>query len=152
MSGQLASNTVSALQNALTAEYAAIWVYGVGTAFVQTSTYANYLNAGLTEHVSRRDAVEKLLTGDGVTPQAAQPAYLTPQPVTNSSSAMTAMALAESEAEVAWRAVLENTDDASLRATGLGALVDSAVRQTRWRRWSGQSPASIPMPGLPSGT
>jgi hypothetical protein len=45
---------------------------------------------------------------------------------------------------------LENTDNADLRKTGLAALTDSAVRQTRWRRLSKQSPASIAMPGLPS--
>ncbi|HWC79191.1 MAG TPA: ferritin-like domain-containing protein [Pseudonocardiaceae bacterium] len=144
----LPQDTASALQNALTAENALIWMYGLATAFV-TATGSTDLSAGTTEHSARRDATQRLLTDGGVTPDPAAAAYLTPTPVTDSKSAMVVLAVAESEAEVAWRAVLETTDDAELRRTGLSALTDSAVRQTRWRRLSGQSPASVAMPGVP---
>lgn len=144
----LPADTISAVQDALVAEHTLVWVYGLCTAFVTGAGLAD-LNSGLTQHTARRDATERLLTDAGATPQAAEPAYQTPQPVTNANSAMTVLAIAESEAEVAWRAVLESTDDANLRTAGLAALTDSAVRQTRWRRLAGLSPASVAMPGLP---
>ncbi|HEX3788213.1 MAG TPA: ferritin-like domain-containing protein [Pseudonocardiaceae bacterium] len=147
--GSLPADTVSAVQDALAAEYTLIWVYGLCTAFITGGADAARLNAGMTEHQARRDATQRLLTGAGAVPQTAAPAYVVPQPVTNTTSAATALALAESEATVAWRAVLEHTDDADLRKTALAALTDSAVRQTHWRRSSGQSPSSVAMPGLP---
>jgi uncharacterized protein DUF4439 len=141
----LASDTADALQNALAAEYALVWVYGLATAFVSGSD----VTAGLTEHTARRDGLERTLTDGGVTPQPAAAAYSTPTPVASRQSAMIVLALAESEAQVAWRAVLENTDDADQRTTALACLTDSAVRQTRWRRLSGQRPACTALPGQP---
>lgn len=141
----LPSDTVSALQDALAAEHALVWVYGLATAFVPGTS----VTAGLTEHTARRDATERALTDSGETPQPAAAGYSTPQPITNRTSAMTALAVAESEAETAWRAVLENTDDAGLRKVALGYLTDSTVRQTSWRRLAGQSPAAIALPGQP---
>jgi len=141
----LASDTAGALQNALAAEHALVWVYGLATAFVPGAD----VTAGLTEHTARRDSLERMLTDGGAIPQPAAAGYATPQPVSSRATAMTALAVAESEAELAWRAVLENTDDADLRTTALSCLTDSAVRQTRWRRVSGQSPASVAMPGQP---
>ena len=146
----LPADTASALQNALAAEHAAIWTYGLATAFVAGQA-ANEVAAGTTTHTARRDATERLLTDGGQPPKTAEPAYLTPQPVTGQTSAAAVIAVAESDVGVAWRAVLERTDDADLRKTGLAALMDSAVRQTRWRRLAGQSPASVAMPGQPTG-
>lgn len=145
----LPSDTAGALQQALGTEHAAIWVCGLASAFVGGGV-APEVAAAQTTHQARRDAVQRLLTDGGQTPAAAQPAYVLPQPVTGQPSALAMLAVAEADGTVAWRAVLERTDDAGLRQTALAALTDCAVRETRWRRLSGVSPASIPMPGQPA--
>jgi hypothetical protein len=142
----LPADTANALQQALAAEHAALWLYGTASAFVTGSSETEII-AGMGAVQNLRDATERRLTAGGVTPAPAQPAYLVPAQVTNQTSALTALAIAESDATVAWRSVLEHTDDAGTRSVALAALIDSAVRQTRWRRLAGESPASVAMPG-----
>lgn len=144
--GPLATDTASALQDALSAENAALWLYGTASAFVGGGVEPEIV-AAMNAVQNLRDAAAQRLSAGQVTPQPAQPAYLVPTPVSDQSTALAALAKAESSATVAWRSVLEHTDDKDLRAAALEALVDSAVRETRWRRLSGQSPASIAMPG-----
>lgn len=144
--GPLGNDTATVLQNALGAENAALWLYGTASAFVSSAVESEIV-AAMNAVQNLRDAAAQRLSSGEVTPQPAQPAYLVPTSVTNQTSALAALAIAESDATVAWRSVLENTDDGSLRAAALAALIDSAVRQTRWRRLSGQSPASIALPG-----
>lgn len=145
-SGPLAGDTATALQDALSAENAALWLYGTASAFVNNGVESE-LVAAMNSVQNLRDATAQRLSSGQVTPQPAQPAYLVPTPVSDQTSALAALGIAESDATVAWRSVLEYTDDTGLRAAALAALIDSAVRQTRWRRLSGQSPASIAMPG-----
>jgi hypothetical protein len=142
----LTAETATVLQQALSAEHAALWLYGTASAFVTGSDETEVI-AAMGSVQNLRDTTEHRLSAGGATPQPAQPAYLVPQPVTGQSSALAALAIAESDATVAWRSVLEHTDDPNLRAAALAALVDSSVRETRWRRLSGQSPASVAMPG-----
>ena len=143
---RLAVDTATALQDALSSAHAALWLYGTASAFVSGSVEAEIV-AAMDAVQNLRDATQQQLTAGGVTPRPAQPAYLVPTPVSNQRTALSALATAESDATVAWRSVLEHTDDRALRAAALAALIDSAVRQTRWRRLAGQSPASIAMPG-----
>jgi hypothetical protein len=140
------ADTTTALQQALATEHAALWLYGTASAFVTGSAETEII-AAMGSVQSLRDATEHRLSAGGVTPQPAQPAYLVPSPVTNQASALAALAVAESDATVAWRSVLEHSDDPGLRAAALSALIDSAVRETRWRRLAGQTPASVAMPG-----
>ncbi|MDT7712995.1 MAG: hypothetical protein QOG46_1689, partial [Pseudonocardiales bacterium] len=71
---------VEALQGALAAEHAAMWVYGVAGAFVPNDM-ASRLDEAATEHQGRRDATERMLISAGVPPVPAEPGYLTPEPV-----------------------------------------------------------------------
>lgn len=142
----LAADTVTALQNALAAENAALWLYGTASAFVTGSAGTELVEA-MRSVRDLRDATAARLTAGGATPKPAEPAYVVPIRVTGRSSALAALGLAESGGTVAWRSVLEHTDDHALRSAALAALIDTAVRQTRWRRLSGQSPASVAMPG-----
>jgi hypothetical protein len=142
----LPGDTANALQQALAAAHAALWLYGTASAFVTGSSETEII-AGMGAVQNLRDATEHRLAAGGVTPTPAQPAYLVPTRVTNQVSALTALAVAESDATVAWRSVLEHTDDAGTRSVALAALTDSAVRQTRWRRLAGESPASVALPG-----
>jgi hypothetical protein len=136
------------VQKALGAEHAAIWTYTLVSAFLPASFNAA-LSDGVTSHRARRDATERALTAGGATPKPAEAAYVPPQPVTDQASSLAVLALAESDATVAWRSVLENTDDADLRKSALEYLTASAVRATRWRKAAGTNPATPAMPGQP---
>ncbi len=144
----LPDDTVGAVQAALGAEHAALWVYGLVSAFLPDSLDATVAE-GTTAHRARRDATERLLADAGETPRPAEPAYVPPKPVTDRKSAIAVLVVAESDTTVAWRAVLERTDDAAVRRTALEALTIAAVRATRWRIAAGQSPATPAFPGKP---
>nr|WP_042185588.1 ferritin-like domain-containing protein [Kibdelosporangium sp. MJ126-NF4]CEL16765.1 hypothetical protein [Kibdelosporangium sp. MJ126-NF4]CTQ92005.1 hypothetical protein [Kibdelosporangium sp. MJ126-NF4] len=143
------ADSVDAVQQALGAEHGAIWTYGLVSAFLPSSFNAP-LNEGVTTHRARRDAIERALTAGNATPKPAEAAYVPPQPVSDQASSLAVLAIAESDAAVAWRSVLEHTDDVDLRKTALEALTSSAVRATRWRKAAGAHPATPAMPGLPA--
>lgn len=145
----LPGDAAQATQDALGAEHAALWVYGLVSAFLPAD-FADALREGSNTHRARRDATELLLSGAGQEPRSAEAAYVPPKPVTDQASAIAVLVVAETDVTVAWRAVLERTDDKTLRAAGLAGLTDAAVRATRWRRASGQTPATPPLPGIPA--
>ncbi|MDQ0382415.1 ferritin-like domain-containing protein [Amycolatopsis thermophila] len=134
------------LQQALSAEHAALWIYGLVSAFLPDA-YTAGVAEGTAEHQDRRDACVRMLTAAGVEPEVAEPAYITPKPVTDATSAKSVVATAEADAATAWRGVLEQTDDAALRAVALKALLASARRGTRWREAAGEHPVAIVLPG-----
>lgn len=140
---------VAPLQKALDAEHAAVWVYGLVSAFLP-SNYAAGVAEGALEHQDRRDACVRMLDAAGATPNGPEPAYITPKPVTDATSAKSVVAAAEADAATAWAGVLDRTDDKALRAVALTALLGSARRGTRWRQAAGESPAAIALIGMAS--
>jgi hypothetical protein len=145
---ELPEDTVDALQRALGTEQAAVWIYGLASAFLPAAAQAA-MTEGMTAHRARRDATERLLRDAGAIPVASAPAYLPPHPVTDAVSAAAVLVSAESDTSVAWRGVLERSDDQTVRRTATEALTGSAVRAVSWRRRAGQSPAVVPFPGQP---
>ncbi|MFD1152252.1 ferritin-like domain-containing protein [Saccharothrix hoggarensis] len=137
--------SVDAVQDALAAEHAAVWTYGLVSAFIQQQ--AADVATGATAHRARRDATERWLRDRGAAPRPPAAAYLPPEPVDSAASAIAALITAETDACVAWRGVLERTDEAALRQAALDALTVSAVRATRWRKVAGVTPTSIAFPG-----
>jgi hypothetical protein len=89
------------------------------------------------------------LTQLGQRPVSAQPAYATPQPVTDAASAAALLVTAETDAAAAWRSVLERSTDRALRRAGLQGLTDTAARCARWRAVVGTQPAVPVFPGRP---
>lgn len=144
--GELSPEAVDALQQALAAEHAAVWVYGLVSAFL-SADFASGVDDGAEEHRDRRDAGERALTAAGATPVPAEAAYVPPQPVTDQASAVSLVATAEADATAAWHGVLARTDDGALRTVALRALVGSASRGTAWRAEAGLTPAAIALPG-----
>jgi hypothetical protein len=144
--GGLTPDSTRAVQQALDAEHAAVWVYGLVSAFV-TADLGPSVDEGMSEHRDRRDACERMLTAAGDTPDGAQPAYLTPKPVTDPASAKSVVVVAETDAATAWRGVLERTDDQALRGVAASALIASARRCTRWRIAAGEQPSALALPG-----
>jgi uncharacterized protein DUF4439 len=143
----LPPDSEEAAQSALGAEHAALWVYGLVSAFLPPG-YDGPIRDGMSTHQSRRDATERLLAAAGLTPRPAEPAYLPPKPVTDQPSAIAVLITAEVDCCVAWRAVLERTDDAALRKAALDALTTAAVHATRWRKAAGEPPI-VALPGQP---
>jgi len=146
--GKLPQETADAVQKALGTEHAAVWMYGLASAFLPAQVQSS-VTEGMTAHRARRDATERLLRDGGATPAPGAPAYLPPSPVTDATSAAAVLAAAETDTSVAWRGVLERTDDPNVRRAAMAALTSSAVRAVRWRRRAGQSPAVQPFPGRP---
>jgi Domain of unknown function (DUF4439) len=140
---------VEALQSALAVEHAAVWAYGVVGAFMPDGLN-DRLGEATTAHQSRRDACERMLIDAGAQPVPAEPGYLTPEPVTDASSAIRLAITAETDATAAWRSVVERSPaDPDLRAAALDALTEAAVRAARWRATAGASPLTVPFPGAP---
>jgi hypothetical protein len=138
---------VDALQGALAAEHAAIWVYGVAGAFVP-GALAGQLDEAATAHQARRNATERVLIDAGASPVPPEPGYLTPEPVTDAASALRLAITAETDIAAAWRSVVERSPaDPGLRVAALDALTGAAVRATRWRATAGTNPLTVPFPG-----
>lgn len=139
--------SVESVQTALGTEHAALWTYGMVSAFLNDQAVAE----GANLHRARRDTTERWLRDHGATPNPPAAAYLPPSPVSDGPSALAALVAVEQDTCAAWRGVLERTDDSALRTSALEALTTAAVRATRWRRAAGSNPASIAMPGVASG-
>jgi hypothetical protein len=138
---------VTGLGDALRAEYAAVFGYGVVGAHVAGRLLAATRKAE-EAHRRRRDVVlERLSSGVKATPPAAEPAYTLPFPVTDRDNAVKLAVHLEERTAAVWRAVLGGERGAD-RELALDALVDSAVLATRWRAVAGL-PATVPLPGAP---
>jgi hypothetical protein len=137
-----------ALQDALAAEHAAVWSYSLAVAFLPQSQLAQ-ARADAEAHRVLRGAVEQTLTQIGSKPISAQPAYATPQPVTDGRSAAALAVVAETDALGAWRSVLERTTDRALRQAALSALTDGTLRCAQWRVVVNTPPAIPVFPGRP---
>ena len=137
---------VAGLQDALAAEHAALWCYGLAVAFLGPQQGAQ-AREDSAEHLRLRAALETTLTQVGARPVSAQPAYATPQPVTDAASAAVLAVVAETDALAAWRSVLERTTDRALRQAALDALTAGALRCARWRAATDTLPAVPVFPG-----
>ncbi|MQA10386.1 MAG: DUF4439 domain-containing protein [Pseudonocardiaceae bacterium] len=145
---ELPAESVQGLQQALATEHAAMWVYGLVSAFLPAD-FAEALDRAAAEHRARRDATKRMLTSASATPRPAEPAYQPPKPVNDEASATGLVVTAEADATVAWRGVLERTDNRQLRGLALRALVSSAKRGSLWRAEAGQTPSVVALPGKP---
>jgi hypothetical protein len=120
----------TALGRLLQGEHAAVYAYGIVTAWVTPALRAR-ARSGWTAHLNSRDELTRLLTGAGVTAPAASPAYDTGQPPRSSADAVALAARVEGRlAALAASAVGATSDGARLVAARV--LVTSARRQTEW--------------------
>ncbi|MBF6173905.1 ferritin-like domain-containing protein [Nocardia blacklockiae] len=145
MSGQ----DQQALTDALSAEYAAVYAYGVVAAYA--SPERNQVVAEFTAaHRARRDATADLLKSLGATVPAPAAAYPPPFPVNDPIPAAKLAVTVESETAVAWRSVVERTGSPDLRRTGTDALTECAVRLAVWQTILGTNPPTVAFPGTPA--
>ncbi|MGI5217288.1 ferritin-like domain-containing protein [Nocardia sp. CA-290969] len=137
-----------ALAEALTAEYAAVYAYGVIAAHTgadQRRTVAQHTAA----HRARRDATVDLLTGQRATVPPPDPAYTAPLPVSDADTAAQLAIIVETDSAVAWRAVVERAETESTRRIAVEALTECAGRRAVWSAARGTEPATTAFPGRP---
>ncbi|MEU1985667.1 ferritin-like domain-containing protein [Nocardia sp. NPDC019395] len=137
-----------ALHDALAAEYAAVYAYGLIAAHAgagQSRTVGQYT----AEHRARRDATVDALTGKGGTAPPPDPAYTVPIPVSDPDTAAQLAIVVETDTAVAWRAVVERAETETTRRTAIDALTECAGRRAVWQGIRGIEPATTAFPGQP---
>jgi hypothetical protein len=134
-----------ALAAALAAEHAAVFGYGIVGARLNAADQASARDAEAT-HRSRRDTLVIRIAAASASPPASAPAYALPFPVTDRDSALRLAVALEDGTAKAWRRTLGSTEGDE-RKLAVEALMDCAVRATRWRLAGGVSPSTLPFPG-----
>lgn len=135
-----------AFTDALRAEHAAIYGYGVVGAHVVPGHLAPVVAAD-SVHRSRRDALLELLAARNIPAPGAEPVYALPFPVTSDALALKLAVTIEDRTATFWLRVLPATTGDE-RRTALAALTDCAVRGAQWRQLAGQPGASTVFPGM----
>jgi hypothetical protein len=136
----------TALCAALSNEHAVIYGYGIVSAHCQPELN-NLVSSALNQHRQRRDQVIGMLVGRSVAAPVAAAGYQMPIPVNNATDAVRLAARMESDAEVAWRAVIEQAQSPQDRKFGVTALTQSAVLAARWKQALGDWPITTAFPG-----
>jgi hypothetical protein len=124
------SASVAALQNALAAEHAAVYGYGVAGAQL-AGTGQSDARADWTAHRVARDNLTTMLSQLGATPVAASPAYRLPFPVTSPQAAARLAATLEEGVTRAYLALVAVSNPA-LRTFAAQAMQTSANRALAW--------------------
>jgi hypothetical protein len=134
------------LAAALAAEEAAIYAYGtLGVKLTDDGVLVEARSAEAA-HRGRRDALVSRLATLEASAAPAPAGYELPFEVTDQESALKLAIQVEDGVAQAWRAALPATEQTD-RAMALDALIDAAVRATRWRRLGEVTPATMPWPG-----
>ena len=138
----------TALREALAAEHAAVWGYGVVGAALDV-TAQGVASVSETAHRDIRDRVVDLLAERGADPVDAEGGYALPFPVLSGTDAAALAVVLEDGVAAAWVRVLDQAVERSTRELAVGALTAAEVRAVGWRATAGQSPATRALPGLP---
>ncbi|MFJ8436901.1 ferritin-like domain-containing protein [Kitasatospora sp. NPDC094019] len=140
--------TAAPFQDALGAEHAAVYGYGVVGARVSDDGQRTAARTALAAHQARRDAWQRLLAGSGASPDAAAAGYRLPFPVTDAASAGRLAAHLETRLATVY-ADLVAAVPAPQRPSAADALRESALRARQW----GAAPTAFPgLPDTPAGT
>ncbi|MEV6768256.1 ferritin-like domain-containing protein [Nocardia sp. NPDC051030] len=137
-----------ALTTALSAEYAAVYAYGVIAAYANTDR-AKLVSEYAAAHRARRDATADALSAAGGIVPAPSAAYTTPFPVNDPIPAAKLAVTVEGDCAIAWRSAVEQATTDEIRRTAITALTDSALRLATWQSILGTTPATLPFPGQP---
>jgi len=137
-----------ALLDALAAEYAAVFAYGVVAAFSNPDR-DRMVAADAAAHRSRRDATIDALTAVSIDIPVPEAGYNLPFPVGDPIAAANLAVTIETDTAVAWRSVIERAQSEHARGTGLDALTECALRLANWRTILGTAPPTVPFPGQP---
>ncbi|MEP9413609.1 ferritin-like domain-containing protein [Gordonia sp. VNQ95] len=139
-------SSVDAMSAAVETQNAAIFTYGVATAFI-SSARRPMLEEFIAEHRTERDRLTAAITAAGGTAPEAAAGYTLPITVNDPVSAARVVLDSEIDCTVAYRALLEQADGAPARTLGVDGLTSSALRAARWRVALGERPATVAFPG-----
>ncbi|NKY35160.1 ferritin-like domain-containing protein [Nocardia speluncae] len=137
-----------ALADALSAEYATIYAYGLVASHAgadQRGTVAQFTAA----HRARRDATVDILSGRRGTVPAPDAAYTMPLAVSDPDTAAQLAIAVETDTAVAWRTVVERAETDNTRRIAIEALTETAGRRAVWQSLRGADPATTAFPGRP---
>jgi hypothetical protein len=138
----------AALGEALAAEHAAVWGYGVvGAALGPDAQPA--AAASETAHRDLRDQVVLLLASRDADIVDAEGGYALPFPVLSEVDAATLAVTLEDGVSAAWVRVLDQAVERSTREFAVDALSAAEVRAVGWRASAGRTPVTSAFPGLP---
>ena len=139
----------TALREALAAEHAAVWGYGVVGAALDAGSQ-ELAQTSETAHRDVRDRVVALLTERGADPVRAEGAYGLPFPVLSPTDASALAVVLEEGVSAAWVRVLDQAVERTTRELAMTALAATEVRAVGWRTAAGQTPVTRAFPGLPT--
>lgn len=122
-------SSTDALQSALAGEHAAVYGYEVAAA-KSTGDLRPRLVRALDVHRAARDALRARIAAQGVTPVAAEPAYVVPDLTTEARIRVFATAIEQRLGVTYAQLILE--PDSSTRITGLDGLRASTIRAADW--------------------
>ncbi len=138
----------AALGEALAAEHAAVWGYGVvGAALGPDAQPA--AAASETAHRDLRDQVVLLLASRDAEIVDAEGGYALPFPVLSEVDAAVLAVTLEDGVSAAWVRVLDQAVESSTREFAVEALGGAEVRAVGWRASAGRTPVTSAFPGLP---
>lgn len=129
------------LQQALSAEHAAVHGYGVVGARL-SGERRRWAREAWNAHRAARDRLRAELRAAGASPTPAAPDYALPSRVTNADSAVRLALRLEERVAAAYAELVASADD-ELRRMAAQQMQDNARRAARWRG------APVPFPGLP---
>jgi hypothetical protein len=135
-----------ALVDALAAEHAAVYAYGVIAAFSNPERAQLIATAAAAHRARRNSTIDALVAADVDAPPPA-PAYAPPFPVNDPIPAAQFAVAVENDCAVAWRSLIERAQSEATRKTGIDALTETAVRLTNWKQILGTTPPTVPFPG-----
>jgi hypothetical protein len=137
---------MSAFQQGLAAEHAAVFAYGVLGPRLSERDRQRATDSEAA-HRETRDAAAALLSGRGSTPVPAERAYALPYPVPDAATARKLALLVEERVAATWRAAVAVTAGEA-RRIGVDALGAAAVRAASWRAVAKPGgPATVAFPG-----
>lgn len=136
----------AALFDALAAEHAAIYGYGMVSAH-SLPTRNELVSQALDEHRDRREAAVALLEERSVKVPLPAAGYQLPMTVQTPTDAAKLAVRMEEDCAVAWRAVMEQSDSEQDRAFALTGVTQCAVMAARWRRVLRAWPVTTAFPG-----
>ncbi|MFY0409124.1 DUF4439 domain-containing protein [Solicola sp. PLA-1-18] len=131
---------VDAWQEALAAEHAAVYAYGVVAGRLDRDTPPQVrATASYRAHLERRDVVAARIAAADAVPVQAEPAYELPGRITDAASARPVAQQVEDRCAVVHAAVVAAAED-DRRTEALGWLTDCATRLLAW----GGSASALP--------
>lgn len=135
-----------ALTDALRAEYAAVYAYGVISAYAAADR-SQIIVDFTAAHRARRDATIDALKATGAPVPGPAAAYPPPFTVNDPIPAAKFAVTVETDTAIAWRSAVERAESEAVRRTAAQALTDCSVRLATWQKILGMNPPTVAFPG-----